>query len=615
MSTRKLELLAPAKNLECGIAAIDHGADAVYIGAKRFGARVAAGNSTEDIAALCQYAHQFGAKVFVTINTVIHDEEIDDTIELVEQLDAIGVDALLIQDMGLFSILRKMPLKCALHASTQTDNRSAEKVKWLSEIGFRRVVLARELSVEEISSIHDATPDTELEVFVHGALCVSYSGQCYASEYCFNRSANRGECAQFCRLAFTLKDADGRVLENGRHLLSLKDMSQLENLEELAEAGAVSFKIEGRLKDVDYVKNVTAAYSQRLDEIVARHPDKYSRASFGRVSYTFQPDITKSFNRGFTEYFAHGRPASLVSFNTPKAMGQYVGKVKELRGKSFNVAGTANFTNGDGLCFLNASRQLVGFRVNKVEGNRIFPLTMPEDLRPGTALYRNHDKAFNDILQRPSAQRTMFITFSLSAGNGKVQLKGTDEMGRTATSEVECELQKAEKPQEENIRRQLSKLGGTIYQCKDIAISTDAFIPSSVLATLRRNVVELCLAEKQSASTADAIPTGTNDTQISAPQNCGNKYSTPYLYNVRNANAQEFYAEQGVEIPDSVVNAPQLPMLMQCRYCLRNEMGYCTKSGKRAPWREPLTISMSDGREFTLQFDCKNCQMNVIVRS
>lgn len=614
MSTRKLELLAPAKNLECGIAAIDHGADAVYIGAKRFGARVAAGNSTDDIATLCQYAHQFGAKVFVTINTIIHDEEIADTIELVEQLDAIGVDALLIQDMGLFSILRQMSLKCALHASTQTDNRTTEKVKWLSEIGFRRVVLARELSVEEISSIHDATPDTELEVFVHGALCVSYSGQCYASEYCFNRSANRGECAQFCRLAFTLKDADRRVLENGRHLLSLKDMSQLENLEELAEAGAVSFKIEGRLKDVDYVKNVTAAYSQRLDEIVARHPDKYCRASFGRTSYTFQPDITKSFNRGFTEYFAHGRTASLVSFDTPKAMGQYVGKVKELRGKSFNVAGTANFTNGDGLCFLNASRQLIGFRVNKVEGNRIFPLTMPEDLRPGTALYRNHDKAFNDILQRPSAQRTMFITFSLSTDNGKVVLQATDEMGRTAISEVECELQKAEKPQEENIRRQLSKLGGTIYQCKDIAIATDAFIPSSVLATLRRNVVEQCLADKPSDSPATTVSSDANTTQTPVPQDCGNKYATPYLYNVRNAYAQKFYAEQGVEIPDSAIHNPHLPILMQCRYCLRNEMGYCTKSGKRAPWREPLTISMSDGREFSLQFDCKNCQMNVIVQ-
>ena len=291
-----IELLAPAKNLKCGIAAIDNGADAVYIGASRFGARVAAGNSVEDIAELCRYAHPFGAKVYVTVNTIIYDDELDDTRQLLNELEKVGADAILVQDPSLFT--RHTSL--ALHASTQTDNRTPEKVAWLRSLGFRRVVLARELSVDEIREIHRQVPDVELEVFVHGALCVSYSGQCYASQYCFGRSANRGACAQFCRLPFDLVDSNGQVIEQGRHLLSLKDLCQIDHLEELMEAGAVSFKIEGRLKDADYVKNVTAAYSQRLNQIIARHPERYQRASRGRCSYTFEPNLKKTFNRGVT---------------------------------------------------------------------------------------------------------------------------------------------------------------------------------------------------------------------------------------------------------------------------------------------------------------------------
>ncbi|MBR5928727.1 MAG: U32 family peptidase, partial [Prevotella sp.] len=321
----KIELLAPAKNLECGIAAIDHGADAVYIGAQRFGARVAAGNSVEDIAQLCTYAHQYGAKVYVTVNTIIYDEELEETQQLISKLNDIGVDAILVQDMAItqFSIFNSK-FSIPLHASTQTDNRTIEKVQWLRSIGFRRVVLARELSLKEIAAIHQAVPDVELEVFVHGALCVSYSGQCYASQYCFGRSANRGACAQFCRLPFDLEDADGNVIERGRHLLSLKDMCRIDMLEELMEAGAVSFKIEGRLKDIDYVKNVTAAYSQRLNEIIARHPDKYQRSSLGTCTYSFTPNLQKTFNRGFTDYFLYGRKPDIFSPDTPKALGEYV---------------------------------------------------------------------------------------------------------------------------------------------------------------------------------------------------------------------------------------------------------------------------------------------------
>ena len=368
-----IELLAPAKNLQCGIAAIDHGADAVYIGASRFGARVAAGNSVADIAELCRYAHPFGAKVYVTVNTIIYDDELDDTRQLLEELEKAGVDAILVQDSSLFthhsslitphsslitphSSLITPHSSLPLHASTQTDNRTPEKVAWLRSLGFRRVVLARELSVDEIREIHRQVPDVELEVFVHGALCVSYSGQCYASQYCFGRSANRGACAQFCRLPFDLADSNGQVIEQGRHLLSLKDLCLIDHLEELMEAGAVSFKIEGRLKDADYVKNVTAAYSQRLNQIIARHPERYQRASRGRCSYTFEPNLKKTFNRGFTTYFLHGRQPDIFSPDTPKALGEYVGKVKEIRRDSFNVAGTASFANGDGLCFFLEER-------------------------------------------------------------------------------------------------------------------------------------------------------------------------------------------------------------------------------------------------------------------
>ena len=426
---RKLELLAPAKNLACGIAAINHGADAVYIGANRFGARVAAGNSLADIEALCSYAHQFGAKVYVTINTIIYEEELAATRDMICHLAAMGTDALLVQDMAVIEIVAalrrenagmKLP---ALHASTQTDNRTAEKVAWLKSTGFERVVLARELSAAEIAEIHRQVSDVELEVFVHGALCVSYSGVCYASQYCFHRSANRGMCAQFCRMKFDLLDANGKEIEHQRYLLSLKDMCRIDDLELLADAGACSFKIEGRLKEADYVKNVVSAYSKRLNEVIARRPQDYRRASLGNMEYAFEPDLKKTFNRGYTSYFLHGRQSDIYSPDTPKALGGYVGRVKELRNNSFNVAGTAVFSNGDGLCFINDEHELEGFRVNRVEGNRLFPLKMPAHLRSGFALYRNNDEAFGKILSQRTAVRKIpiSIAFGITAARKHTQ--------------------------------------------------------------------------------------------------------------------------------------------------------------------------------------------------
>ena len=596
---RKLELLAPAKNLACGIAAVDHGADAVYIGAVRFGARVAAGNSVDDIRQLCDYAHQFGVKVYVTVNTIIYDNELEATRQLIEQLYEARVDAILIQDMGLL----KMQLPpIALHASTQTDNRTVEKVKWLRSLGFRRIVLARELSVDEITAIHQQVPDVELEVFVHGALCVSYSGQCYASQCLFGRSANRGACAQICRMKFDLLDADGNELEHQRYLLSLKDLNQYAHLEELIQAGACSFKIEGRLKDITYVKNVVAAYSQKLDAIIAKHPQEYCRASQGHCTYSFTPNLKKTFNRGFTTYFLHGRQPDIFSPDTPKAMGEYVGTVKELRRDSFNVAGTAAFANGDGLCFINRDGELEGFRVNRAEGNRLFPQQMPKNLRPGLALYRNNDMEFERQLARQSSVRKIPMTFSLKETEDGFSLSALD-----VTVDVACEHQMAEKSPRENIYRQLSKLGGTPYECSRVELADDFnwFIPSSLLADMRRQWVEKINSIKSNPS---IIRVNANiDSHAVAPL-----YDYPYLYNISNQQAQQFY---GVKSLTAYELKPANGPLMQCRHCLRYALGYCVKNGGRKPqWKEPLSLRLGDGRTFRLEFDCKHCQMNVWER-
>jgi putative protease len=594
---RSLELLAPAKNLECGIAAVDHGADAVYIGAARFGARVAAGNSVDDIRQLCEYAHQYGVKVYVTVNTIIFDNELEATRQLIEQLNEAGVDAILVQDMGLLKM--KLP-PIALHASTQTDNRTVEKVKWLRSLGFRRIVLARELSVDEISAIHQQVPDVELEVFVHGALCVSYSGQCYASQCLFGRSANRGACAQICRMKYDLLDADGNEIEHQRYLLSLKDLNQYAHLEELIQAGACSFKIEGRLKDITYVKNVVAAYSQQLDAIIAKHPQEYCRASQGHCTYSFTPNLKKTFNRGFTTYFLHGRQPDIFSPDTPKAMGEFVGTVKELRRDSFNVAGTAAFANGDGLCFINRDGELEGFRVNRAEGNRLFPQQMPKNLRPGLALYRNNDMEFERQLARQSSVRKIPMTFSLKETANGFSLTALD-----VTIEITCEHQAAEKSPRENIIRQLSKLGGTPYECSGVELAEDFnwFIPSSVLADMRRQWVERVTSNTSHTSstsyTRDTIP----------PSSSVPLYDYPYLYNISNQQAQQFYGAKSLTAYElKPANGP----LMQCRHCLRYALGYCVKNGGRKPqWKEPLSLRLGDGRTFRLEFDCKHCQMNV----
>lgn len=632
MQTKKtrIELLAPAKNLECGIAAIDHGADAVYIGPSRFGARASAGNSIDDIRELTQYAHKFGAKVYATLNTIVLDAELAQAQQLVEAVGHAGVDAVLVQDMAVADMVRRLCPGVVLHASTQTDNRTAQKVRWLSQQGFSRVVLARELSVSEMQAIHQTAPSVELEAFVHGALCVSYSGACYASQHCFRRSANRGECAQFCRLAFDLTDADGRTVERDLHLLSLKDLCQIDHLEEIIDAGVCSLKIEGRLKDADYVKNVVAAYSQRLDAIIARRPNDYVRSSLGHCTYAFTPNLQKTFNRGYTTYFLHGRQPDIASFLTPKALGECVGRVKELRGPSFTIAGTASFCNGDGLCFINRERKLEGFRINRVENNRLFPLRMPAGLRPGTMLYRNNDQAFERLLGKKSADRRLALQLHLAYSDGQLCLSATDEGHRKATACVPMEAQQAQKPQRANIESQLSKLGATDFEATSVTIDASAeslFVPSSVLAQLRREVVER-LSKKPFPAPASNVEARTDS---------GNDESEewgrgPYLFrklhidNVANRKAQAFYAGQGMGqapaapeldgrrlLPNA--GAEQLP-LMTCRHCLRFALGRCVRHGGQKPtWKEPLRLSLPDGRQFRLAFDCSNCEMKIYAET
>ena len=597
-----IELLAPAKNLECGIEAIKHGADAVYIGAPKYGARAAAGNSLDDLRQLAEYAHLFGAKVYVTLNTIIYDDELSEVESLVWELYHIGIDALIVQDMALLTM--KLP-PIELHASTQTDNRTPEKVQFLYENGFSQVVLARELSLQDIEAIHRACP-VPLEAFVHGALCVSYSGQCYASQACFGRSANRGECAQFCRLPFDLVDADGRVIERGRHLLSLKDMNRSVHLEAMMDAGVRSFKIEGRLKEVSYVKNVVAYYRQAIDAILARRPE-YVRASQGVSTYTFTPQLDKSFNRGFTDYFITGERSEVYSFATPKAMGEPVGHVKEVGRGYVCVSSTKSFHNGDGLCFIDDQGQLQGFRVNRVEGTRLSPKEMPRMLRARTPLFRNYDQEFERLLARPSAERRIPVDILLRDTPQGFSLTMTDDQGDSVTVDLVRDKELARTEQRAGIEAQLAKLGGTIFVARKVEVefADNWFIPSSILADLRRSTVEKAMDKGKK----------TNDKELLLSEN-GQlaTHSLSYLANVANHRAAEFYRARGAEeiAPAYELSAPRRATLMFCRHCLRYAMGWCPhRGGKPSPYREPYTLVSADGKRFVLTFDCKECVMLV----
>ena len=581
-----LELLSPARNLECGLAAVDHGADAVYIGAPRFGARVAAGNSVEDIHRLCDYAHQFGVKIYATLNTLLRPEELEQARQIAWELYHAGVDAFITQD-EVFLRLAMPPV--SLHASTQMDNRTKENVARLKDLGFNQVVLARELSLEQIKEIHQAVPEVRLEAFVHGALCVSYSGRCYASEYCFGRSANRGECAQFCRLPFSLEDAEGNTLIKEKYLLSLKDMNRQKYLEEMIDAGVRSFKIEGRLKDIAYVKNVTASYRQALDDIMKRRPELV-RSSFGTSTYTFQPDLSRSFSRGYTDYFLHGRTNDLASPDTPKSKGREVGRVKEVRNGCIIVSSTEVFSNGDGLCFFDEEGKLQGFRVNRVayphplpQGKGEISLSLQGEvwrrLKKGDLLWRSYDKQWEDLMSGKTAERRISARFLLEETEQGFRVTFLAEDGTKRSEEFTQEHQLSRTDQTASIKEVLSKLGDTPYTCSDVEIrfTQPWFVPRSMLAEWRRKIT---------------IP-------INRP---------PLTPPLRGENKIESLAIEGEVWRGSP--------LMTCRFCLRHAWGQCHIENeklkmKNEKWKDPLFLVLGDGRRFRLEFDCKKCEMKV----
>ena len=602
--SRPIELLSPAKDLNCGMEAINHGADAVYIGAPKFGARAAAGNSLEDIRELCDYAHLYGARIYVTLNTILKEEELEEAERMIWDLWHAGTDALIVQDMGITRLnLPPIPL----HASTQTDNRTPEKVRFLQAAGFTQVVLARELSLNEIRRIAEATT-VPLEVFVHGALCVSYSGQCYLSAALSGRSANRGECAQYCRLPYTMVDATGAEIVTHKHLLSLKDMNRSDQLEALLDAGVSSLKIEGRLKDVDYVKNITAYYRKKLDAVLSRRPE-YRRASAGRSTYTFEPVAEKSFNRGFTPFLLEGRTADITAFNTPKSLGEPVGTVKEIKGNSFTVAGLKQLNNGDGLVFFNRKGELEGFRVNRVEANRVFPLDMPQ-LAPKTPLYRNFDQVFDKLLAKPSAERRLSVKIEFLDNPFGFTLCMEDETGARIMLAEPFAKELARREQQDNIRTQLSKLGNTPFEASEVVVglSENWFVPSSLLADMRRRGVEKLLEVRRARYPRETV----KRVRLSEPKPFPER-SLTYLGNVANGKARSFYQDHGVEQVDPAFElSPRKDVpLMFTKHCLRYSMGWCpTYQKSKSPYKEPYYLLYKDTC-LRLQFDCKHCQMLV----
>lgn len=607
-----LELLAPARTCKTGRLAILHGADAVYIGGPSHGARASASNSIEDIRELCEFAHQFRARVYVTLNTIIFDSELEEVRNTVMRLYRAGVDALIVQDMAL---LRMEIPPIALHASTQCDTRTPEKAKFLAECGFSQIVIARECSEEEVRAIRAAIPaDVSIEAFVHGALCVSYSGDCQASYCTSGRSANRGNCAQMCRLAYDLTDAQGNVLIANRHLLSLRDLNRMEHIERMAMSGVSSFKIEGRLKDDAYVKTVVAAYRREIDRVIATHPDRFIRASQGRSQVSFTPDVTKVFNRRFTPYFFDPDKVSgrgMAEFSTPKWIGQPVGVVKSNLGKCITLFAPAQISNGDGLGYFNSKGMYTGFRVNRVDGYKLYP-ARAVDVAPGDSLYRNSSTEFEAAMAQETATRKLELkmTLRLSASD-RISLRCKTEGGSHVEISKEIVPSTAKSPQGEVRSRNFGKLGGTIYTLTEYedTLPDDLFIPASELSALRRDALNALERQRRATYRFDYRRSENKD----APYV---NSSLTYHDNVANSLAEQFYREHGAkEIARAIECTPPtlIPAdttVMTTRYCLRRELGAClrTPEGKKLP----SVLYLTNGNiRFRLDFDCKRCQMIV----
>ena len=615
---KKLELLSPARNVDIGIEAINCGADAVYIGAPAYGARSAATNSVEDIKRLVEYAHVFGVKVYVTLNTILYDNELSSAKALAQSLADVGVDALIVQDFSFLS----MELEIPLHASTQMDNRSADKVEMLGKLGFEQVVLARELGLGEILKIHEQCPDITLEAFVHGALCVSYSGKCYASQYCFGRSANRGECAQFCRLSFDLEDEGGNVLVSDRHLLSLKDMNRSMYIEDMADAGVRSFKIEGRLKDMTYVKNVTAFYRKAIDELIARRPDDYQRSSNGCSEVCFETNPNKTFNRGFTDYYLLRSQENVSSLNTPKSIGESVGEVRKVGENFITVGGTTKFHNGDGICFFNANNVLCGCRVNKVEGMRLLLQPFPRELKSGMRLFRNKNVQFEAEVQKKKAVRYLQVDITIaSVPKGYRLFAQTGDLFAVELT-MPADKEPARISQYTRIVAELQKCALPYFRINNVVVDFDKnyFIPMSTLAQWRRELHHMLVAKISEANRPlrKVVTSGTLPEADGACLRPGD-----YTLNVSNEVAEKFCMQNlGVSVCEpaleklSTRNSGKSFTLMTCKYCLRYALGQCLKNKQTGcsvwpPLPRELRLALPDGRKFPLAFDCSKCEMKV----
>ena len=610
---RHLELLSPAKNADFGIEAINHGADAVYIGGPAYGARAKAPNSVEDIAKLVKHAHRFNAEVFVTLNTIFHDNELEGARAIVYQLYDAGVDALIVQDMGLIE-MDLPPIQ--LHASTQTDIRTIEKARFLDQVGFSQIVLARELDLKTIQQISDVTT-CNLEFFVHGALCVAFSGQCFISHAHTGRSANRGECSQECRLPYRLEDSQGRVIGNDKHYLSMKDNDQSVNLRALIGAGISSFKIEGRYKDLPYVKNATAHYRQLLDEILIDMPE-YAKTSTGLTTFSFRPQPEKTFNRSATDYFVNGRKADIGAFDTPKFSGEEVGKVTKVMKDHFEVDSQIDLHNGDGLCFFDVHKELVGMRINTAEGKRLTPNEMPEDMRRGMTIYRNRDHAFMRLLEKDSAIRKIPVDMQLYETPEGFELSVTDSDGLGVTVFCRIEKQSAQQVEkaEESLRENLAKLGGTDFVAKTISLNLSQpwFVPASTINGLRRNAIEQLAQVRIESYKRPEKRLPVNPPAI-YPED-----TLSYLANVYNKKARVFYEKHGVKMIAAAYEANQeldeVP-LMITKHCLRFSHGMCPKEAKGVigvqgtVTAEPMTL-INGNDKFTLKFDCRPCEMHVM---
>ncbi len=609
---RKLQLLAPARDLNTAIAAINCGADAIYIGGPDHGARAAAGNSIDDITNLCLYAHQYGVKVYVTLNTLIYDNELSDVEKLVHRLYAAGVDALIVQDLGLLR-LNLPPI--ALHASTQCDTRSPEKAEFLERIGMSCIVLPREFSLQQIRQV-SARVNVALEAFVHGALCVCYSGDCRASLLNGGRSANRGECAQICRLPYDLVDNDGNVIIADRHLLSLHDMNRLNRLADLADAGISSFKIEGRLKSVDYVMNTVAVYSQALNQLCATYPEKYCRESFGTSQLRFTPDINKSFNRGFTEYFltnTNPGKGALSQPLTPKWIGNEVGTVTRVTPRAITASLKTELHNGDGLVYFDDKSTFSGFRLNRVEGNTLFPAS-PINITRGTKLYRNSDKLFDDAMRNARPERRIAIDITLRACSGGLALDIADERGCHISTSIDCSLDEARTPQSDARRRTLERLGNTIYSLRSFDDQLgNLFVPASLLTSLRTKAID----------TLNHAVAATRALELRRPEDKEAKVPNTNLTfhdNVANRAARQFYTDHGANNiePALEVNMPAPATevrVMTTRFCLRRELGACLKSADAKKLPASLTLRPTNRaiKPMHITFDCANCQMHLSV--